>query len=91
MGAGTESAQAGRHACRLAPLPPSLVLHPYGFEIGPYGRFLLYSIQLDPNGLNANGKGKGKGMTVTVVLDLSPELEHQLREGLARHDAERVQ
>ena len=30
-------------------------------------------------------------MTVTVVLDLPPELEQQLREGLARHDTERVQ
>ena len=30
-------------------------------------------------------------MTVTVVLDLPPELERQLREGLARHDTEQVQ
>ena len=30
-------------------------------------------------------------MTVTLVLDLSPEQERQLREGLARHDAEGVQ
>ena len=29
-------------------------------------------------------------MTVTVVLDLTPEMEQQLRAGLARHDAEQV-